>query len=150
MEINRNKAELCEKYGFIPLCPGDNEIDLRGKTKKQIREELLEVNKSFIKEADFVIANLNPFRGFEPDSGTCFEVGYASAFEKPVYGYLADNEWSLVSRYAKHNMDNIEYTTDVRGNRLENFDFPLNLMFSKVELKATFEECLKLISERNN
>lgn len=32
-------------------------------------------NIAMIRSADALIANLNPFRGAEPDSGTCFEVG---------------------------------------------------------------------------
>lgn len=40
--------------------------------------------------ADAVLANLDFFRGAEPDSGTCFEVGYAIARGKPVYGYVPE------------------------------------------------------------
>jgi nucleoside 2-deoxyribosyltransferase len=36
------------------------------------------------------MANLNDFRGpGEPDSGTAFEVGFAGALGKPVWGYRA-------------------------------------------------------------
>ena len=34
-----------------------------------------------------MIANLAPFRGHEPDSGTVFEVGFATALGKPVVAY---------------------------------------------------------------
>jgi nucleoside 2-deoxyribosyltransferase len=37
-----------------------------------------------------VLANLNPFRGAEPDSGTCVEIGYALALGKRVVGYADD------------------------------------------------------------
>ena len=42
-------------------------------------------NLEAIRAADFVMANLNDFRGpGEPDSGTAFEVGFAAALGKPV------------------------------------------------------------------
>lgn len=39
-------------------------------------------NLEMIRSADAVLANLNAFRGIEPDSGTCFEVGFATALGK--------------------------------------------------------------------
>ena len=51
-----------------------------------VRDELLAVlewgrNQELITEADCVLANLNPFRGAEPDSGTCVEVGGGCGLE---------------------------------------------------------------------
>jgi len=46
-------------------------------------------NLALIAQADAVLANLDAFRGAEPDSGTCFEVGYAVALGKRVIGYLS-------------------------------------------------------------
>jgi nucleoside 2-deoxyribosyltransferase len=57
-------------------------------------------NFALIRAADAVLANLNPFRGAEPDSGTCVEVGIALALGKPVIGYLAGNE-TMTQRVAK-------------------------------------------------
>ncbi|WP_447531990.1 nucleoside 2-deoxyribosyltransferase, partial [Pseudomonas aeruginosa] len=42
-----------------------------------------------IERADAVLAPRNCFRGAAPDSGTAFEVGYATALGQPVYGYVA-------------------------------------------------------------
>ncbi len=40
-----------------------------------------------VRKADGVIANLTPFRGSEPDSGTVTECAMAYAWGKPVIGY---------------------------------------------------------------
>ena len=48
-----------------------------------------------------MLANLEPFRGSEPDSGTAFEVGYALALGKPVYAYLSDAGASRRERLAR-------------------------------------------------
>ncbi len=44
-------------------------------------------NMRLLRSADGVIANLTPFRGAEPDSGTVFEVGVAVALGLPVVAY---------------------------------------------------------------
>ena len=67
-----------------------------------------------------MIANLNPFRGQEPDSGTCFEVGYAFAKGKPVFAYVAD------ARAMREKLGE----RDADGFSVENFGLPLNLMLS--------------------
>ena len=65
--------KLCSDNGFYGIYPGDN--DMSHLSANSIRE----ANMKMIQQADYVLANLCPFRGFEPDSGTVFEVGYATA-----------------------------------------------------------------------
>lgn len=90
-------------------------------------------NIAMIRAADAVLANLNPFRGAEPDSGTCFEVGYALALGKPVFGYLAEAGSSAdrVARWQGHPLevrDGRRYDRD--GQLVEDFGLPLNLMLA--------------------
>lgn len=101
---------LCAGKGFIGLYPLDNEAD-DAKT-------IFAGNCALIDQSDIVIANLNSFRGAEPDSGTCFEVGYAFAHEKMVYGYLSD------ARTLREKLGE----KDDNGFAVENFGLPLNLM----------------------
>ena len=63
---------------------------------------------------------MNPFRGDEADSGTCFEAGYAFAKGKTVYGYVSD------ARTLRENLGEAEEN----GFSVENFGLPLNLMLS--------------------
>src|SRR5271155_1553755 len=44
-------------------------------------------NRHMIASADAVIANLTPFRGPSADPGTVFELGYAAALGRPIFGY---------------------------------------------------------------
>ncbi|MEJ8859060.1 nucleoside 2-deoxyribosyltransferase [Variovorax robiniae] len=81
------KAE-CERLGMVGLAPSDAGIDEGfGGTEDERAQRIYEGNIRLIREADGVIANLVPFRGHEPDSGTVFEVGFAVALGKPVVGY---------------------------------------------------------------
>ena len=81
--------------------------------------------------ADAVLANLDFFRGAEPDSGTCFEVGYAIARGKPVYAYVPDSG-SLAERMRRRHPEQLgkEAGRDADGWELEEFGLPLNLMLA--------------------
>ena len=50
------------------------------------RTDFFQEHSSGIEISDYVVANVNCFRGGEPDSGTCFEIGYAHALGKKIYG----------------------------------------------------------------
>ena len=117
---------MCAEKGFVGLYPLDNEAS--------DAETIFSGNCALIDEADIVLANLAPFRGAEPDSGTSFEVGYACAKGKIVYGYLPD------VRPMREKLGE----TDENGFAVENFGLPLNLMLcgaAKV-VKGGFAEAL--------
>lgn len=103
----------CAQHGFAGLYPLDNEADSAA--------AIFKGNLALIDACNLVIANLNPFRGAEPDSGTAFEVGYAHARGIPVIGYLSDMR-SMREKLGTH---------DTEGFSVENFSHPLNLMLSE-------------------
>ncbi len=77
---------LCREFGYDGLFPLDNAAPehLSGPA---LATWIYEANIALIRECDLVMANLAPFRGYEPDSGTAFEVGFAAALGKPVWAY---------------------------------------------------------------
>lgn len=76
-----------------------------------------------------------------PDSGTCFEIGYAYALGKKIYGYLDDTRTM---------MEKIGGETDQDGFLVENFDLPVNLMLgcSMTLIQGNLEHCLQEIRRR--
>lgn len=135
--------EKCAAYGFEGLSPMDNEPfdNLDGPGRAAM---IFYLNEGLIREADIVMADLNPFRGHEPDSGTVFECGFGYALGKKVYGYISDG---------RSMREKLEPGIDARtgtftdGMTVENFDLPLNLMLS-VPLTVVVggpEECLARI-----
>src|SRR3546814_1130445 len=88
-------------------------------------------NLALIDRADAVLANLDFFRGPEPDSGTCFEVGYAVAKGNSVFGYIPDCG-SFAERIRERHPHAIGPggVLDVHGWSIEEFGLPLNLMLS--------------------
>jgi nucleoside 2-deoxyribosyltransferase len=131
---------LCAKYGLKGLFPLDNVIkehDHPHKTAQAIRE----ANIDLIKQADFVMANLNPFRGFEPDSGTVYEVGFAEALGKPVFAYAQDRR-QIIERLREHQHLDQDALHCVDGKSIETFALSHNLMFAHTLVADTPEACI--------
>lgn len=74
----------CEKLGIEALVPFDESINASTPP-----DAIYTRNMAMLRSADGVLANLAPFRGAEPDSGTVFELGAAAALGLPVVAYGA-------------------------------------------------------------
>lgn len=114
---------LLARHGHRALIPSDND--------EASAEGIFRANIEMISEADAVIANLDPFRGCEPDSGTCFEIGCAIALGKQVIAYLADTRPQLdkLAEFYGGTLARREgRVVDPEGLAIENFGLPVNLM----------------------
>ena len=110
--------DLLARHGYQALIPLDgDEVTASG---------IYQANIRMIRSADAVLANLNPFRGDELDSGTCFEVGFAIAQRLPVIGYLSDGRRQI----DKVGDGDADRPLDATGQLIENFGLPLNLMIA--------------------
>lgn len=114
---------LCSKEALVGMYPFDNEVD-QALAPAQMAAQISQMNMDMIKRADAVLANLNCFRGLEPDSGTVFEVGMAIALGKPVFVYF-DGPRTLRD-LVPHDADGF----DAEGFMVENFNLPMNLMLA--------------------
>ncbi len=87
-QIYRQLCGHCTTLGLEGLPPSDGGL-AAGFTGSDaaLARRIYDGNVALIRAADGVVANLAPFRGHEPDSGTVFEVGFAIALGKPVVGY---------------------------------------------------------------
>jgi len=137
------------EYGFEGLYPLDNVVDF-SQEKHKIAKDIFEANVKMIQKADIVIANLNPFRGKEPDSGTVWECGYAYGLGKEVYAYMQDTS-EYIERFSADEVT-IENGNvyDKEGMLVEDFAYPLNLMLScslKEIVKGSFEDALKKVAK---
>ena len=145
VEQGKRLKALCTQYGFEGLFPLDNEISCDNspyETAKAIRD----ANIALIERCDIVLANLNPFRGLEPDSGTVYEVGYASALGKKVYAYAADRQ-SMITRIRKAQNLPHNATLCLDGKVIEDFGASHNLMMLDVVIAEHFEEALAILAK---
>jgi nucleoside 2-deoxyribosyltransferase len=132
-DIGKSLKSTCKKYGFEGLYPLDNEI--KETEGKRLSKLICDGNISCIKEADFVIADLNPFRGQCMDDGTAFEIGYATSLGKTIYGFMDDTK-SLREKIGDR---------DNNGYNVENFNLPINLMIAEScnkIVRGNFEDCI--------
>lgn len=145
----KKMKKICEENGFIGLYPLDNE-KLFDKNLPKEKSALIikQENIKLIRKADIIVANLNPFRGAEPDSGTAYEFGFAEALEKKVFGYMDDTR-SIVEKYHNNIKVNDDLFVDELSFTIENFNLPVNLMISagtKI-FQGNFENCIKQLSK---
>lgn len=126
IERGQKYVSLADARGFVGLFPLDNKVDISAPNAHKV---IYELNRNLIHRSDILVVNLEDFRGFEPDSGTVWELAYGFALNKIVIGYLPTNE-TMVERIAKN--QGIVHTefgvTDLQGNYIENFGQPINLM----------------------
>ena len=81
------KRKLCAEHGFVGVSPVDNEIDVSTLSKHEASRRISAANEDMIRGCDVLIANLTPFRGPSADVGSAYELGFARALGKPVFGY---------------------------------------------------------------
>lgn len=133
---------LCSKYGYEGRFPLDKQAPRNLAQQEQARW-ICRNNLATLRDCDLVVANLNPFRGEEPDSGTVFEVGYAVALGKPVWAYTR-RAAPLVDQVAVQRLPGGRGHVDSLGYSVEDFGLNLNLMLacSVNVVVGTLEDCL--------
>lgn len=148
IEIGKEYVALCKKYHFHGMYPLDNVIDWQ-QEKHKIAQDIFLANAKLIQECDIILANLNPFRGKEADSGTVWECGYGFGLGKAVYGYMntTDAYLELFHPDEKQEIHGMYY--DRQGKMIEDFAYPINLMIacSAVQIiEGNFEDALKEVA----
>ena len=145
--IGKRYCELCFQCGYEGLYPLDNIVDFN-QPKQKIAQDIYIANNRLIDTCDIVIANLNPFRGKEADSGTIWECGYATGLGKKVYGYM-DSALSYVDQFSDDEKRVEEgVVVDLDDKMIEDFEYQINLMIAcSVEeiVIGGFEDALNIV-----
>ncbi|HBS03783.1 MAG TPA: nucleoside 2-deoxyribosyltransferase [Leptospiraceae bacterium] len=76
------------RVGFEAFSPFDSEIKPENLSGLDLARHIYRENIKLIEKCDFILANCNAFRGALVDDGTSFEIGYAAARNKTIYGYI--------------------------------------------------------------
>jgi nucleoside 2-deoxyribosyltransferase len=83
----RRKA-ICARHGLAAVSPLDPLAEeVEGWAALPEWQRIAWRNEAHIRGCDAVIANLTPFRGPSADAGTVYEVGFARALGRVVFGY---------------------------------------------------------------
>jgi len=119
---------ICAEHGLLGLFPLDGEVP-----GQPDAASIAAANEALIRSSDAVIANLSPFRGASADSGTAFEVGFARALGKPVFGYTLDPrpyEDRCAAPPVNAAPDRAGTLRDADGLEVERFGLAENLMIA--------------------
>ncbi len=122
--------ELCATHGFDAVCPLD---DAPGVSRVETDNPYTRAYNTFdrwqqhVRNCDIFIGDLNDFHGFEPNSDTSFEAGMAWQLGKACFGYMAD---TTIMRERIPHYGEDKNNKDIYGNDVENFNYPINLMFA--------------------
>lgn len=132
-------SSACERFNLEPIfpIPPDQSLDREGVPGITIPGSITDAENIYrqclaqIQKADAVVANITPFRGLEPDSGTVFEIAIASAQGKMVVAYSRDRQ-TLISRLMK-NLRRTRYGGWLcrHGWLIERFNLPCNVMVAQ-------------------
>ena len=115
---------VCTRHGLLGISP----LDLHpGETAAGDAQVIAERNEAHIRHCDAIIANLTPFRGPGADPGTVYEIGYARALGRPVFGYATVGR-DYATRVRA--MPGSDAGRDVDGLQIEDFGLFENLMIS--------------------
>jgi nucleoside 2-deoxyribosyltransferase len=139
-ECRQELSQYAAVRGITPLFPHSHPNDSPA--------DIYRCNTRLIQQADAVMANLQCFRGSEPDSGTVFEVGFAIALGRPVWGFNAAGPYQeKVATHYGLSTDREFPIACKDGYAVESFSEPLNLMLAiPVRLCATWQDVLDEIS----
>lgn len=151
VEIGEKYKAICKKYGFKGLYPLDadeastrandkSSADEASATKAPTSRQIFLSNLKKIKKADYIVANLNDFRGYGMDDGTAWEIGHAYTLGKTIVGYM-DNTSDMRTRWEREEISN--YT-------VEDFGLPVNLMIAEAThkiVRGDFEDAVEFLAE---
>lgn len=131
--FRKNSKEYFEGISAL-LKESDHEALIPLYPDTHSAQKIFELNCLKIRECDVILANLNQFRGIEPDSGTIWELGYGHSFGKKIIGYDKNTE-TLAEKTSKYfymekNKVVTENTIFPDGMKVETFGFKHNLMIS--------------------
>lgn len=149
-EKSQKAVQLCVENGFDAISPalgvkGETPLDF-SKGRKNAGMQIFKRNIEYINSCDIVIANVNNFRGWEPDGGTCFEIGYAYTQGKKIYGFMRDTR-PCYEKYIGDIYNDGVYWRDAQGAFFETGCMNLMVSGHATIVEGDFESALKKVIE---
>ena len=121
---------VCRKYHFEGIFPSDIAPQLPFPSEEDFRNVFtrsaffFDRDQLHIRNSNLVIANCNPYHGYEPDSGTVFEAGMSFGLGYPCYCFISDGR-PMIERVNCIRGDDGRYR-DVERYIVEDYGFPLS------------------------
>lgn len=134
-----------EALGFGVTLPNTDPLDLENEDLQKRADSIFANLEKVMLETTAIAADLEAYRGAEPDSGTVYELGMAYAKGAKCYGYTRDKRSFGTKNLNSYLKDG--KVTDEFGNN----EFYQQLPFSPAIIGSTkivegdFDDCLKMM-----
>lgn len=141
--------EILNRFGFEGISPLDDApgiVRIQSEDVYEMAYNTFDFFQQHVRNCDIILANLNPYHGYEPNEDVSFECGLAFQLGKKLFGYVDDLR-PMVEQIP--NGGEANGCRDVNGMNVEDFDNPLNLMFgaSFTLFTGTFEDVVRQMAE---
>lgn len=156
LKVLEHHKSVCKDFGFFGLSPFDGEVTTE--TGLDRAEKIFLENCKLIVQADIILANCNTFRGALVDDGTSFEIGYAHALKKKIYGFIDLKKPlpEIVSSKIPTTLHESGYRIDKEGYLLnEDFGNSINLMLEfaikqsgGLLIQGNFLDAMRILQEK--
>ncbi len=135
---------LAEYYGIPVVLPTSTKLDLTHADLKDNAREIFDDLINQVKRTTAIIADLEFFRGSEPDGGTVFEMGWIFSKGGRLYAYTRDMRTMKEKNQAATLKDGV--ILDQSGNKLSYPDLPFapSIVASTLLIEGDFKDALKL------
>lgn len=120
-QVGMRLKALCRSHGLEGHFPMDESV--------LSPLDIFQAALTGIRACAGMVANISPFRGPHMDPGTAFEIGYAVALGKPVFGWTTHPD-DLHTRIPHAHDDLNETRIDAGRHLVEDMGLPENLMIA--------------------
>jgi len=138
-------GKKAEYYGFDVVMPTRNELRLDNEDLRKNADEIFRNCGQAMNEATAIIADLEQFRGSEPDGGSLFEIGMAYARGLRCYGFTRDKRDMIFKHQDVVLRDGRVYDGEGRILSYQDIPFCPSLIGSCKLIEGSFDDCLKLL-----
>lgn len=131
--------ETCDRYGFIGIFPGEGEKVEPG---EDFFRRVFEHDCNWMYKCDVCFAQLDDWRGHEPDSGTLFEIGYFIGKDLPSYGFYTGGKKLIERDIPKKEEDGVFY--DDKGYLIEDKGSSFDNILNLIKIADSFEDMCRM------
>lgn len=137
------QRKLAEYYGIPVVLPTSTELKLDNEDLTLNAKEIFDDLIVQVGRTTAIIADLELFRGSEPDGGTIFEMGWIWQKGGRLYGYTRDKRTMAEKNQAAYLISGVVIDQDDRALAYSDLTFSPDIMGSTKIIEGDFKDALK-------
>ena len=133
-----------EAMGFSVTLPNDDPLDLDNPDLQKRADSIFDNLKTIMRRTTAVVADLEAYRGAEPDAGTVYELGMAWAKGARCYGYTRDKRTLQTKNQGVRQSE--RGLLDEKGRLMAYPELPFSpcIIGSTKIVEGDFDDCLRM------